>query len=157
LADSGLAMASVIANFHRRRIIPPVERGLRIYEMSDVTNPVSLARSWLLEELLTPGYAATRARSGINPKAVQHSDDDLWSFAMLPDAGQVSSITFHPSLPFPRICSDSCCLTTKGGHQRPQIGSADASIAGRRPRCTVAGAEPGGPSEGNEGQKVGAP
>jgi hypothetical protein len=28
----------------------------------------------------------------INPKAVQHSDDDLWSFVMLPDAGQVSTI-----------------------------------------------------------------
>jgi hypothetical protein len=33
---------------------------------------------------------------------VQHSDDDLWSFAMLPDAGQVS-IAFLRFL-FPLLC-----------------------------------------------------
>jgi hypothetical protein len=45
LADSGLAVASVIANFHHRWVIPLVERKLHIYEMSDVANPVSLTRS----------------------------------------------------------------------------------------------------------------
>jgi hypothetical protein len=28
----------------------------------------------------------------VNPKAVQNSDDHLWSFAMLPDVDQVSTI-----------------------------------------------------------------
>jgi hypothetical protein len=70
-------VASVIANFHHRRIIPLMERELRIYEMDKAANPVSLVCSWLLEEPLAQVYAATRARRVINPKAVQHSDDDL--------------------------------------------------------------------------------
>jgi hypothetical protein len=91
LANSGLGVASVITNFHHWWIIPLMERELRIYEMSDAANPVSLARSRLLEELLAWGYATTRARCTINRKAVQYNDDDLWSFAMLPDASQVST------------------------------------------------------------------
>jgi hypothetical protein len=59
LADSGLAVVSVINNFHRRQIIRLMERELHIYEMSNTTNPVSLACLWLLEEPLAPGYAAT--------------------------------------------------------------------------------------------------
>jgi hypothetical protein len=59
LADSGLAVASVIANFHSRRIVPLIERELRIYEMSDATNPVALERLQLLDDPLAPGYAAT--------------------------------------------------------------------------------------------------
>jgi hypothetical protein len=54
-----------------------MERELRIYEMDKAANPVSLVCSWLLEEPLAQVYAATRARRVINPKAVQHSDDDL--------------------------------------------------------------------------------
>jgi hypothetical protein len=68
LADSGLVVASVIANFHRRRIISRMERELRIYEMSDAANPVSLARSRLLEEPLAPRYAATRASAPLIPR-----------------------------------------------------------------------------------------
>jgi hypothetical protein len=105
LADSGLAVASVIANFHRRWIIPLMERELRIYEMSDAASPVSLAHSQLLEEPLAPRYAATRARRTINPKVVQHNVDDLWSFTMLPDAGQVSVASLHFLFPLP--CSFS--------------------------------------------------
>jgi hypothetical protein len=48
LVDSGLAVTSVIANFHHRRVIPIMERELRIFQMSDAANPVSLARSRLL-------------------------------------------------------------------------------------------------------------
>jgi hypothetical protein len=43
LADSGLAVTSVIANFHHRRVIPFMDRELRIFEMSDTTNSVTLA------------------------------------------------------------------------------------------------------------------
>jgi hypothetical protein len=60
--------------------------------MSDTANPVSLACSRLLEEPLAQGYAATWARRAINPMAVQHNDNDLWSFTMLLDAGQVSTV-----------------------------------------------------------------
>jgi hypothetical protein len=91
LADSGLRVTSVIVNFHHRRVIPLMERELRIFKMSDEANPMSLARSQLLQERLPKGYAATRARCTVNLKVVPHSDDDLWSFVMLPDTGPVST------------------------------------------------------------------
>jgi hypothetical protein len=94
LADSGLGVTSVIVNFHHRRIIPLMERELRIFEVRDADNPVSLARSWLLQERLPKGCAATRERRAINLKAVPHNDDDLWSFVMLPGAGPVSTTLF---------------------------------------------------------------
>jgi hypothetical protein len=72
-------VASIITNFHHRRIIPLMERELRIFEMSDTTNPMSLVRSRLLQERLLKEYAATRVRRAFNLKVVSHSDDDLWS------------------------------------------------------------------------------
>jgi hypothetical protein len=45
--------------------------------MSDVTNPVSLAHSRLLQERLLKEYAATRARRTISLESVPHGDDDL--------------------------------------------------------------------------------
>jgi hypothetical protein len=50
LADAGLGAASVLANLHHRRIIPLMERELRIYEMGKMANPVSLARSRLVHD-----------------------------------------------------------------------------------------------------------
>jgi hypothetical protein len=78
LADAGLGAASIIANFHHRWIVPLMERELCIFEMSDAANPVSLVRSWLLQERFPNEYAATRARRAIKLKSVPHSDDDLW-------------------------------------------------------------------------------
>jgi hypothetical protein len=90
LADAGLGEASILANLHHRRIVPLMERELRIHEMSEVANPTSLARSRFLLDSLPHEYAATRARRAISLKAVRHSNDDLWSFVMLPDAPAVS-------------------------------------------------------------------
>jgi hypothetical protein len=91
LADARLGAASIIANLHHRGIVPLMERELHIFEMRDAANPSSLARSRLLQECLLPEYAATRARRGVNLKWVPHSDDDLWSFVMLPDAPSMSA------------------------------------------------------------------
>jgi hypothetical protein len=93
LADTGLGAASVLANLHHRRIVPLMERELRIYEMRETANPVSLARPRLVHDRFPLEYAATRARRAISLKAVRHSNDDLWSFVMLPDAPPVSR---HP-------------------------------------------------------------
>jgi hypothetical protein len=50
VADAGLGAASVLANLLHRRIVPLMERELRIYEMSETANPVSLACSQLLRD-----------------------------------------------------------------------------------------------------------
>jgi hypothetical protein len=97
LADAGLRAASILTNLHHRQIAPLIERELRIYEMSDVDNPTALARSQLLHECLPREYAATRARRAIILKAVQHGNDDLWSFVMLLDAPAVSRPPFSSS------------------------------------------------------------
>jgi hypothetical protein len=99
LADVGLGAASVLANLHHQRIVPLMERELRIHEMSEVSNPTSMARLWFLPDRLPHEYVAARARRAISLMAVRHSNDDLWSFGMLPDAPTVSRSS--SPLPFP--------------------------------------------------------
>jgi hypothetical protein len=93
LADAGLGAASVLANLHHKQIVPLMERELRIYEMSEAANPMSLARSRLLNDRFTQEYAATRARCAISLKAGRYNNDELWSFIMLPDALAVSRLS----------------------------------------------------------------
>jgi hypothetical protein len=75
LADARLGAASILANLPHRRIVPLMERELRIFEMRDATNPTSLACSRLLQEHLLPDYAATRARRAVILKSMPHSVD----------------------------------------------------------------------------------
>jgi hypothetical protein len=71
LADAGLGAASVLMNLHLRRIIPLMERELRIFGMDETANPVALAHSRLVHDRLLLEYAATRARRAISLKAVK--------------------------------------------------------------------------------------
>jgi hypothetical protein len=96
LADTGLGVASVLANLHHKRIIPLKEKELRIYEMSEAANPTSLARSRLLNDCSPREYAATRVRHAISLKAGRHNNDELWSFVMHPDAQAVSRLSSFP-------------------------------------------------------------
>jgi hypothetical protein len=52
LADAGLTVALVLANLHHRRIVPLMERRLLIFEMEETADPVALAQSRLLPDLL---------------------------------------------------------------------------------------------------------
>jgi hypothetical protein len=52
LADAGLGAASVLANLHHRRIIPLIKKQLRSFEMHEEVDPVALAQSRLLLDLL---------------------------------------------------------------------------------------------------------
>jgi hypothetical protein len=83
-----------------------MERGLRIFEMEETANPVALARSRLVHDRLPPEYAAMRVRHAINLKAVKNSNDDLWSFIMLPDGPLVSGL-----FPFSFILSPCAAAT----------------------------------------------
>jgi hypothetical protein len=93
LEDAGLGAASVLANLHHWRIIPLMEKGLRIFEMSEAADPVVLAQSRLAHDPFPQEYAATRVRRAINLKAVRYGNDDLWSFIMLPHGPLVSGIS----------------------------------------------------------------
>jgi hypothetical protein len=104
LADAGIGAVSVLANLHHWRFVPLMEMELRIFEMNDAANPTPLARSRLLQDCLPPEYAVTRARHAINLRTVPHSNDDLWSFVMLPDAPAVSG----PLLPSRSLVSRWC-------------------------------------------------
>jgi hypothetical protein len=90
LENIGLDAASFLANLHHRRIIPLMERRLRIFEICEAAGPVALAQSRLAHDPFPQKYAAMRARRAINLKAVRHGNNDLWSFVMLPHGPLVS-------------------------------------------------------------------
>jgi hypothetical protein len=91
LAGCGLTAATVLAFLHHRRVVPLMERPLRIFEMMETVNPVALARSWMLPSPLLREYAATRARSAVDTRSL-HGDRSLWDLEMLPTGPLVSRI-----------------------------------------------------------------
>jgi hypothetical protein len=92
LVDAGLTTASVLANLHHWWIVPLMERRLRIFEMEETADPVALAQSRLLPDLLLQEYAATRARRAVNLRAMRVDDTALWAFTMLPEGQLVSRV-----------------------------------------------------------------
>jgi hypothetical protein len=77
LADGRLGAGCVLANLHHRRIIPLMERLLRIFEIHEEADPVALVPSRLLPDLLPQEYAATRARRAIDLRAIRNDDEGL--------------------------------------------------------------------------------
>jgi hypothetical protein len=92
LADGGLTAASVLANLHHQRIVPLMERRLLIFEMHEEADPVALAQSRMLPDLLLQEYAATRARHAVNLRAMRVDGTALWAFTMLPEGPLVSRV-----------------------------------------------------------------
>jgi hypothetical protein len=74
----------VLTHLHHRRIVPLMERPLRIYQMTEDTNPVALAKSRSLPSPFTREYAATRARRAVDPKSGRYNEKALWDLEMLP-------------------------------------------------------------------------
>ena len=62
LANKGLTADAVIANFHRQRVIPLMERRLPIF---DLTPEAAAEGSRMSSELLPLDVAAQRARSAV--------------------------------------------------------------------------------------------
>jgi hypothetical protein len=91
LAGRGLTAEVVLAQLRHRRILPLMERPLRIFEMTEAVDPVALARSRSLQTPLLREYAATRARSAIDPKSARN-DRSLWDLKMLPTGRLVSGV-----------------------------------------------------------------
>jgi hypothetical protein len=99
-----------------------MERELRIYEMGETANPVSLACSRLVHDRFPQEYVATRVRRATSLKAVRHSNDDLWSFVMLDDAPPVSRLPpfLYPSATR-RHDSDASLFPAEGGRERRAV------------------------------------
>jgi hypothetical protein len=92
LAGCGLTAGVVLANLHHRRVVPLMERPLRIYEMTEIADPVALARLRLLPVPFPWAFAATRARRAIDPKLGRCDDMALWELEMLPTGPLVSGV-----------------------------------------------------------------
>jgi hypothetical protein len=92
LADRGLTAGCVLANLHHRRVVPLMERPLRIFEMTEIADPVALARLRLLPDPFPRAFAATRARRAIDLRSGRCGDDVLWAFEMLPTGQLVSGV-----------------------------------------------------------------
>jgi hypothetical protein len=90
LADYVLTTVCVLANLHHRRIVPLMERRLRIFKMDEDADPVALAESRLLRDLFPREYAGTWARRAIDLRAGRCDNASMWAFAMLP-VGQLVS------------------------------------------------------------------
>jgi hypothetical protein len=92
LAGRGLTVGCVLANLHHRRVVPLMERPLCIFEMTEITDTVALARSRLLPTPFPRAFAATRARRAIDPKSGRCDDMALWALEMLPTGLLVSRV-----------------------------------------------------------------
>jgi hypothetical protein len=71
LAGRRLTAGTVLAFLHHRRVVPLMERPLRIFEMTETVNPVVLARSRMLPSPLLREYEATRARSAVDTRSLR--------------------------------------------------------------------------------------
>jgi hypothetical protein len=99
LADDGLTAGYILANLHHRRIVPLMERPLRIFEMHEDADPIALAQSRLLPDLFSWEYAATPARRAIDLRSGRNDDATLRAFTMLPVGPLVSGPSRPLALP----------------------------------------------------------
>jgi hypothetical protein len=96
LVDDGLTAGCILVNLHHRRIVPLMERPLRIFEMHADADPIALVESRLLPGLFPREYAATRARRAIDLRTGRNDDVALCAFTVLPFGPLVSGLP--PSL-----------------------------------------------------------
>ena len=102
LARKGLMAAAIIANFHRKRVIPLTERSLPIFGLTPRVPALGSRTSTML---LPRGITARRARNAV--AEFPDGANDLWEIKMRPEPGFLSlvSLDFDPLLihviPFP--------------------------------------------------------
>ena len=89
LARKGLTAAAVIANFHRQRVIPLVERALPIYQL---TPESKVEGSRTSSKLLSHTNAARRAKYAV--ANFPQDPADLWRIKMHPEPGYISLVGF---------------------------------------------------------------
>ena len=82
-------MAIVIANFHRRRVLPLMERKLPLFKL---TQEAPSESSRMMVELLSREIAAQRAGRTVAPPP--SGLGDLWEIKMCPDEGYIQLVSF---------------------------------------------------------------
>ena len=85
LARKGLTAAAVIANFHRQRVIPLVERALPIFQLTPGSQVEGSRTSF---KLLSRTTAARRAKYAV--AEFPQNPEDLWRIKMRPEMGYIS-------------------------------------------------------------------
>jgi len=98
LARKGLTAAGVIANFHRQRVIPLVERALPIYRL---TPGSKVEGSRTSSKLLSHTNAARRAKYAVAD--FPQDPADLWRIKMRPEPGYISLVSFGFELVVRRV------------------------------------------------------
>ena len=88
MARKELTAAAVIANFHRQRVIPLMERKLPIFEL---TLEASYEGSRTSNMLLPHNVTARREKSAV--AEFPDNPDDLWKVKMRPEAGYISVVS----------------------------------------------------------------
>ena len=88
LARKGLTAAAVIANFHRQRVIPLMERNLPIF---DLIPEAPYAGSRMSNVLLPHDIAARRAKNSV--AEFPDNPNDLWEIKMRPKTGYLSVVS----------------------------------------------------------------
>ena len=131
----GLTAAAVIANFHRQRVIPLMERVLPIFKLTPGTRASGSRTS---VELLPRDIAARRARSAV--AEFPNDPEDLWRIKMRPEPGYISLVSLDSEFivclvrPLsPPLTSTRLCFA---GVEVPPL---EASGPGRTPNQTPAG------------------
>ena len=89
LAKKGLTAAAVIANFHRQRVIPLVERAQLIFQL---TPRSQVEGSRTSSKLLSHTTAARRAKYAVAD--FPQNPEDLWRIKMRPELGYISLVSF---------------------------------------------------------------
>ena len=125
----GLTAAAVIANFHRQRVIPLMERVLPIFKL---TPGARASGSRTSVELLPRDIAARRARSAV--AEFPNDPEDLWRIKMRPEPGYISLVSLDSGFVAVLCCSFPRLLTSTwlcfAGVEVPPL---EASGPGRMP------------------------
>jgi hypothetical protein len=120
LREEEVTAGVVISAFHRRRVLPLMERPLRLDQMGPDAPPELLARCRMSAGELTPEEITARVKAAI---AGAFESGDVNRVPMLPEGGHldlVSESSFPFSFSLPRHC-----LTVEGSLSRGTLTSGD--------------------------------
>jgi hypothetical protein len=151
LADRGLTAGCVLANLHHQRIVPLMERRLRIFEMSEDADPVVLAESRLLRDPFPRSYAATRARRAIDLRP-GHGDDPAGQLV----SGFLDFLSCLAGFLCRRRVLKLRLTSVDGDCERREVRPTHASVPRARVRGATERAGAGEPQEGARGAATGA-